>query len=78
MSNAYLSVTSELLNVAVGYLHIVNSMVWNYVLIEFSAVKAACAWFASTCLSTMQALKEGRLGLPPLEVASSKVHFTLQ
>lgn len=56
-----LAVTSELFNMAIGYFHVVNSVVGNNVLIEFSALKATCAWFASTCLSSMQALKKGWL-----------------
>jgi hypothetical protein len=75
-TNKILSVTSKLFNMAVWNFYVVDCVVGHNILIEFSALKATCAWFASTCLSGMQALKEGWLGFPPLEITPRKVHFT--
>lgn len=70
-----LSIASKFLDITVGNLHVVYSMVGNDVLIEFPSLKRAGTGFASACLSCVQSLEKGRLGLPPLEIAACKIHF---
>lgn len=73
-----LTVTGKFFNVAIGNLHVVHSVVGDYILVEFPTLQTTCAWFAAGRLSCMQALEEGRLRPPPLKITPRKVHYALQ
>lgn len=69
------SITSKLLDVAVGYFHIVYCVVGDNILVEFSTLKTTCAGFAAACLPRVQTLEERWLGLSPLKITPRKIHL---